>query len=77
MIWCYIMQSLMINEMVNTVSKLQTALIAAEVYVSSLPKDTPHQSFEHRFNPFPSLEKSERNPKKAHPWTDHFCYFSG
>lgn len=47
------MQSLMINEMLNTVSKLQTALIVAEVFVSSLPKDTPYQSFEQRFNPFP------------------------
>ncbi|XP_034711925.1 sucrose synthase 7-like isoform X3 [Vitis riparia] len=41
-------ESLMINEMLNTVSKLQTALIVAEVFVSSLPKDTPYQSFEQR-----------------------------
>lgn len=42
------MQSLMISETLNTVSKLQTALIVAEVYVSSLPKDTPYEKFESR-----------------------------
>lgn len=41
-------ESLMISETLNTVSKLQTALIVAEVYVSSLPKDTPYEKFESR-----------------------------
>ncbi|XP_022137007.1 sucrose synthase 6 isoform X2 [Momordica charantia] len=41
-------QSLMINKKLNTVSKLQTAVLAAQVYVSSLPKDTPYEEFKHR-----------------------------
>ncbi|KAL2531173.1 Sucrose synthase 6 [Abeliophyllum distichum] len=40
---------LMINETLNTVSKLQTALIVAEAALSSLSKDTPYESFEMRF----------------------------
>lgn len=42
------LQKLMINENLNTVSKLQGALIIAEAALSSLPKDTPYQSFEMR-----------------------------
>lgn len=42
-------QNLMINETLNTVAKLQVALIVAEVYVSSLSKDTPYQKFEQRY----------------------------
>ncbi|KAL8038201.1 hypothetical protein ABFX02_11G089700 [Erythranthe guttata] len=42
-------QNLMINETLNTVPKLQSALIVAETALSSLPKDTPFQSFETRF----------------------------
>ncbi|KAK4409492.1 Sucrose synthase 7 [Sesamum angolense] len=42
-------EKLMINETLNTVSKLQAALIVAEAALSSLPKDTPYQSFEMRF----------------------------
>ncbi|XP_062159903.1 sucrose synthase 7-like [Alnus glutinosa] len=42
-------ESLMINGTVNTVSMLQNALVAAEVFVSGLPKDTPFQNFEQRF----------------------------
>ncbi|KAG8373534.1 hypothetical protein BUALT_Bualt11G0034200 [Buddleja alternifolia] len=42
-------EELMINETLNTVPKLQGALIAAEAALSSLPKDTPYQSFEMRF----------------------------
>ncbi|KAL7135360.1 hypothetical protein ABFS83_11G089700 [Erythranthe nasuta] len=42
-------QNLMINETLNTVPKLQSALIVAETALSSLPKDTPIQSFETRF----------------------------
>lgn len=42
-------EKLMINEALNTASKLQMALIIAEVSLSDLPKDTPYQSFELRF----------------------------
>ncbi|XP_050227165.1 sucrose synthase 5-like isoform X1 [Mercurialis annua] len=42
-------EKLMINETLNTVSKLQMALIVAEVYLSQLPKDTPYQNFELSF----------------------------
>ncbi|KAH6796982.1 sucrose synthase 6 [Perilla frutescens var. hirtella] len=42
-------ENLMINENLNTVNKLQGALIVAEAALSSLPKDTPYQSFEMRF----------------------------
>lgn len=38
----------MINETLNTAPKLQAALIVAESALSSLPKDTPFQSFEMR-----------------------------
>lgn len=53
MIWFQpFMQSLMTNETLNTVSKLQTALIVTEVFVSSLPKDAPYQMFEQRCSHF-------------------------
>ncbi|KAL8550080.1 hypothetical protein ACS0TY_008782 [Phlomoides rotata] len=42
-------EKLMISESLDTVSKLQNALIVAEAALSSLPKDTPYQSFELRF----------------------------
>ncbi|CAA6655810.1 unnamed protein product [Spirodela intermedia] len=42
-------EKFLINESVNTVVKLQTALLLAEVFVSGLPQDTPFQKFEHRF----------------------------
>ncbi|KAF3444274.1 hypothetical protein FNV43_RR13964 [Rhamnella rubrinervis] len=42
-------EKLMINESLNTPSKLQMALIVAEVYLSGLPKDTPYQNFDLRF----------------------------
>ncbi|XP_040999091.1 sucrose synthase 7-like isoform X1 [Juglans microcarpa x Juglans regia] len=42
-------ENLMINGTLDTVSKLQNALVAAEVYVSIFPKDTPFQNFEQRF----------------------------
>nr|GMD58269.1 sucrose synthase 7-like [Ipomoea batatas] len=40
---------LMINETINTVQKLQTALVVADAALSLVPKDTPYQSFELRF----------------------------
>ncbi|GAV61753.1 Glycos_transf_1 domain-containing protein/Sucrose_synth domain-containing protein [Cephalotus follicularis] len=42
-------EKLMINETLSTVSKLQMALIIAEVALLALPKDTPYQNFELRF----------------------------
>lgn len=42
------LQKLMINETLNTVMKLQEALVIAEVYVSAIPKETPYQNFEQR-----------------------------
>ncbi|XP_010270734.1 PREDICTED: sucrose synthase 7-like isoform X4 [Nelumbo nucifera] len=41
-------ENLMINETLNTVEKLQTALILADVFLSSNPKDAPYQNFEQR-----------------------------
>lgn len=38
----------MISETLNTVAKLQEALVIAEVYISAQPKDTPYQNFEQR-----------------------------
>lgn len=38
----------MINETLNTPSKLQMALIVAEVYLAALEKDTPYQNFDLR-----------------------------
>ncbi|XP_041002462.1 sucrose synthase 6-like [Juglans microcarpa x Juglans regia] len=42
-------EKLMINDNLNTASKLQMALIVAELLVSTLPKDTPYNNFELRF----------------------------
>ncbi|KAL8211236.1 hypothetical protein R6Q57_005673 [Mikania cordata] len=42
-------EKLMINDKLNTVSKLQAALIVAHTSLSSLPNDAPYQSFELRF----------------------------
>ncbi|CDP01701.1 unnamed protein product [Coffea canephora] len=42
-------EKLMLNETINTASKLQSALIVADAALASLPKDTPYQSFELRF----------------------------
>nr|CAN66156.1 hypothetical protein VITISV_032344 [Vitis vinifera] len=42
-------EKLMITNTLNTPTKLQMALIVAEVFVSALPKDTPYPSFELRF----------------------------
>ncbi|PON75289.1 Sucrose synthase [Parasponia andersonii] len=41
-------EKLMLNETLNTASKLQTALIIADVYLSALPKSTEYQNFEPR-----------------------------
>lgn len=46
----------MINETVDTVNKLQTALLLAEVFVSGLPRNTPFQKFEQRY--LSTLEKN-------------------
>ncbi|GAB2287476.1 Sucrose synthase 7 [Dionaea muscipula] len=42
-------QQLMINETLNTPENLQGALVEADVFLSSLPQDTPYQKFEPRF----------------------------
>ncbi|KAL8159626.1 hypothetical protein V2J09_001163 [Rumex salicifolius] len=42
-------EKLMINESLNTVSKLQASLVVADVFLSSLPRDTPYPNFELRF----------------------------
>ncbi|XP_059453359.1 sucrose synthase 7-like [Corylus avellana] len=42
-------ENLMINGTLDSVSKLQNALVAAEVHLSGLPKDSPFQNFEQRF----------------------------
>lgn len=54
----------MINENLNTIAKLQAALIAAEAFVSAFPKETPYQNFETRstldfFTPFRSCKIHE------------------
>ncbi|CAI9289173.1 unnamed protein product [Lactuca saligna] len=41
-------EKLMINETLDTVSKLQKALIVADVYLSAHPKDEPCRTFEHK-----------------------------
>lgn len=41
-------EKLMINDTLNTVNKIQTALLLAEVFVAGLPKNTPFQKFEFR-----------------------------
>ncbi|XP_057961487.1 sucrose synthase 7-like [Malania oleifera] len=41
-------ENLLINETVDSVLKLQTTLIAAALFVSTLPKDTPYHQFEQR-----------------------------
>ncbi|KAI3982981.1 hypothetical protein MKX01_010464 [Papaver californicum] len=42
-------EKLMINENLNTITKLETALVVAEVFVSALPSETPYHKFEQRF----------------------------
>lgn len=41
-------EKLMINETLDTVAKLQEALVIAEVFVSAMPKDTPYQNLEQK-----------------------------
>ncbi|KAI3792800.1 hypothetical protein L2E82_06691 [Cichorium intybus] len=41
-------EKLMINETLDTVSKLQKALIVADVYLSAHPKDEPCSTFQHK-----------------------------
>ncbi|XP_077246359.1 sucrose synthase 7-like isoform X2 [Tasmannia lanceolata] len=63
-------ESFMINESINTMTKLQTALLLAEVFLSELPKDTPFHKFSSRFQEW-GLEKgwgdtSERVKETIH-----------
>ncbi|WOG92281.1 hypothetical protein DCAR_0311544 [Daucus carota subsp. sativus] len=41
-------ENLIINETLNTVAKLQAALLLADVFLSVLPKDAPYQNFEQK-----------------------------
>ncbi|KAK4479260.1 hypothetical protein RD792_014771 [Penstemon davidsonii] len=41
-------EKLMINEALNTVEKLQVALVITDVFLSALPNDTPYQNFEQK-----------------------------
>ncbi|KAG8064019.1 hypothetical protein GUJ93_ZPchr0004g39566 [Zizania palustris] len=49
-------EKLMVSDTMDTMSKLQTALLLAEVFVSGLPKDTPYLKLEQRFQEW-GLEK--------------------
>ncbi|KAM0898712.1 hypothetical protein ACQ4PT_021773 [Festuca glaucescens] len=49
-------EKLMISETLDTVDKLQTALLLAEVFLTSLPRNTPYQKFEPKFQEW-GLEK--------------------
>ncbi|XP_020216946.1 sucrose synthase 6 isoform X2 [Cajanus cajan] len=42
-------ESLMINDTLSSVAKLQLALVVADGYLSPLPKDAPYQDFEPKF----------------------------
>lgn len=44
-----ILQNLMINQTLDSVAKLQIALITADAYLSALPKETPFQNIEQRW----------------------------
>ena len=45
---CFNLQDLMINEKIDTVAKLRTALIGAEDVFSAFPKDTSYQNVQQR-----------------------------
>jgi len=49
-------QRLMLNERIQSLTKLQSSLVKAEENVSKLPKDTPYTEFEHRLQEM-GLEK--------------------
>ncbi|KAL8171121.1 LOW QUALITY PROTEIN: hypothetical protein V2J09_022925 [Rumex salicifolius] len=49
-------QKLMINESLNSTDKLETTLAFADIYLSTLPKNTPSQDFESRIKGW-GLEK--------------------
>jgi len=53
------LQNLIINQNLNSVPKLQAALIAAEAFVSAFPKDEPVQKFEQRLLIYSRLRKKE------------------
>ena len=41
-------QDFLINENLNTIDKLKTALFAANNVISALPKETPYKNFKQR-----------------------------
>ncbi|XP_071674693.1 sucrose synthase 7 [Lolium perenne] len=49
-------EKLMISETLDTADKLQTALLLAEVFLAGLPRNTPYQKFETKFQEW-GLEK--------------------
>lgn len=53
------LQDLMINDTLNTTSKLQSALIIAEASLSTLSGDTPYQNFEMRLSSLMSFHSSD------------------
>jgi len=61
----------MINDSLNTVNKLQTALLLAEVFVSGLPKNTPFQKFEQRW----SWENYKPAQEFLSPYSHSFSFF--
>lgn len=72
----------MVGETLDTVAKLQTTLILAEVFVSALPKDTPYQQFEARWLEVTldfhlRLKLTIRKPKKSMVWIVGAAGFSG
>ncbi|XP_019710993.1 sucrose synthase 7 [Elaeis guineensis] len=63
-------EKLMINSTLDTMNKLQTALLVAEVFVSGIPKNTPFQKFEQRFQEW-GLEKGWGNTAESVKETLH------
>ena len=70
-----ILQNLIINTNLDTVAKLQNALVKAELFVSAFPKDTPYQNFEQRSLSFlvffflvHTTPPSPKKKKKKNPW---------
>uniref|UniRef100_A0A0D6R3M8 Sucrose synthase n=1 Tax=Araucaria cunninghamii TaxID=56994 RepID=A0A0D6R3M8_ARACU len=53
-------QMLMLNERIQSLPKLRSALVKAEEHLNKLPKDTPYSEFEHKFQEM-GLEKGWGN----------------
>lgn len=68
------LQKLMINNTLDTVNKLQTSLLLAEVFVSALPKNTPFQKFEQRSFCYLSWTRLRWRGKKVKTCTLFTCF---